>query len=104
MILAIGFARCLDRNVRFFCVADCQQVLENVIEPALQRLSADQLEQPVASKDIFLEQLKKLLSDVVERLQERPVIVAHTENTFDGSGVRRLLANKFELDKVRDQS
>lgn len=77
-------------------------VLENVIEPALQRLSADQLEQPVASKDIFLEQLKKLLSDVVERLQERPVIVAHTENTFDGSGVRRLLANKFELDKLLD--
>jgi hypothetical protein len=28
------------------------------------------------------------------------VIVAHTENHYDGSGVKRLLANKFELDKV----
>jgi len=24
----------------------------------------------------------------------------HSENTFDGSGVKRLLSNKFELDKV----
>jgi hypothetical protein len=76
--------------------------VDNVVEPALQRLSADQLEN-TASRDVFFEQLKKLLGDVVELLQEQPVIVAHTENTFDGSGVRRLLANKFELDKVHDQ-
>lgn len=76
-------------------------VVDNVIEPALQQLSADQLEQP-ASQNAFFEQLKKLLSNITERLQEQPVIVAHTENTFDGSGVKRLLANKFELDKLLD--
>lgn len=65
----------------------------------MQKLPAGQLEQP-ASQDIFLEQLKKLLSNIAERLQEQPVIVAHTENTFDGSCVKRLLDNKFELDKV----
>lgn len=37
---------------------------------------------------------------VANRLKEQPVIVAHSENTFDGSGVKRLLSNKFELDKV----
>ncbi|XP_062216186.1 uncharacterized protein LOC133916514 [Phragmites australis] len=76
-------------------------VTENIIEPALQQLPADQLEQP-ASRDGFFQQLKKLLGAIAERLQEQPVIVAHTENTFDGSGVKRLLANKFELDKLLD--
>ncbi|VAI07705.1 unnamed protein product [Triticum turgidum subsp. durum] len=78
-----------------------EQVVENVVEPALQQLSADELEQP-SSRDVFFEQLKKLLGSVADQLQERHVIVAHTENTFDGSGVRRLLGNKFELDKLLD--
>lgn len=76
-------------------------IADNIVEPALKQLPADQLEQ-TASRDVFFEQLKKLLGDVTERLQEQPVIVAHTENTFDGSGVRRLLSNKFELDKLLD--
>jgi len=76
-------------------------IVDNVVDPALQRLSVDELEQK-ASKDFFVEQLRKLLGHVAERLQEQPVIVAHTENTFDGNGVRRLLANKFELDKLLD--
>lgn len=77
-------------------------VVENIVEPALQQLPADRLEQPAASRDGFLQQLKMLLGAVAERLQEQPVIVAHTENTYDGSGVKRLLANKFELDKLLD--
>ncbi|OEL30209.1 hypothetical protein BAE44_0008774 [Dichanthelium oligosanthes] len=76
-------------------------VVKNIVEPALLQLPADQLEQP-ASRDGFFLQLKKLLGAVAERLQEQPVIVAHTENTYDGSGVKRLLANKFELDKLLD--
>ncbi|TVU31227.1 hypothetical protein EJB05_22906, partial [Eragrostis curvula] len=36
------------------------------------------------------------------RLQQHPVIVAHTENTFDGSGIRKLLSNKFQVDKLLD--
>ncbi|KAL5217320.1 hypothetical protein ABZP36_018004 [Zizania latifolia] len=76
-------------------------VVDNLIESALKQLPAGQLEQP-ASQDVFFEQLKKLLSNITERLQDQPVIVAHTENTFDGSGVKRLLDNKFELDKLLD--
>lgn len=76
-------------------------IVDNVVAPALEQLSADQLEQP-ASRDVFLEQLKELLGNMAQRLQDQPVIVAHTENTFDGSGIRRLLANKFELDKLLD--
>ncbi|CAN6307281.1 unnamed protein product [Urochloa humidicola] len=75
--------------------------VDNIIEPALQQLPADQLEQP-ASRDGFFQQLKMLLGAVADRLQEQPVIVAHTENTYDGSGVKGLLANKFELDKLLD--
>ncbi|KAF8718897.1 hypothetical protein HU200_025213 [Digitaria exilis] len=74
-------------------------VAENIIEPALQQLLADQLDQP-ASRDGFFQQLKKLLGAMAERLHEQPVIVAHTENTYDGSGVKRLLGSKFELDKL----
>jgi hypothetical protein len=74
--------------------------VDNIIDPALLQLPADQLDQP-ASREGFFEQLKKLLGAIAQRLWEQPLIVAHTENTFDGSGVRRLLANKFELDKVQ---
>ncbi|KAF8683535.1 hypothetical protein HU200_044448 [Digitaria exilis] len=74
-------------------------VAENIIEPALQQLPADQLDQP-ASRDGFFQQLKKLLGAMADRLQEQPVIVAHTENTYDGSGIKRLLGSKFELDKL----
>lgn len=45
-------------------------------------------------------EFKKVASAVAEHLKEQPVIVAHSENTFDGSGIKRLLSNKFELDKV----
>ncbi|TVU31237.1 hypothetical protein EJB05_22917 [Eragrostis curvula] len=76
-------------------------VAENIIEPALQELRADQLDQP-ASQDAFFQEFKKLLGIVIQRLQQHPVIVAHTENTFDGSGIRKLLSNKFEVDKLLD--
>ncbi|XP_066396185.1 uncharacterized protein [Miscanthus floridulus] len=78
-------------------------VAENIVEPALQQLlPADQLEQQPASRDDLFQQLKKLLGAIADRLQEQPVIVAHTESHYDGSGVKRLLANKFELDKLLD--
>ena len=73
--------------------------MSNIVEPALQSLPADRLEQP-ASQDTFFEEFKKLLNNIIQCLQEHPVIVAHSENTFDGSGIKRLLSNKFELDKV----
>ncbi|CAL9158930.1 unnamed protein product [Musa hybrid cultivar] len=75
-------------------------VITNIVEPSFQSFSSDLLEQP-ASQDI-LENFKKLLGNVIRRLQEHPVIVAHSENTFDGSGIKRLLSNKFELDKLLD--
>ncbi|KAL5223647.1 hypothetical protein ABZP36_010286 [Zizania latifolia] len=74
-------------------------VMENVIEPALQELHADKLEQPV-SQGVFFQEFRRFLAIITRRLQEHPVIVAHTENTFDGSGIKKLLSNKFELDKL----
>ncbi|GJN08456.1 hypothetical protein PR202_ga26376 [Eleusine coracana subsp. coracana] len=79
--------------------ASDEWVVGNIIEPALLQLPADQLDQP-ASREGFFKQLEQLLCAIAERLKDHPVIVAHTENTFDGSGVKRLLANKFELDKL----
>ncbi|XP_040384367.1 uncharacterized protein LOC102721485 [Oryza brachyantha] len=76
-------------------------VMENVIEPALQELHADNLEQPV-SQEAFFQEFKKFLAVIMQQLQGHPVIVAHTGNTFDGSGIKKLLSNKFELDKLLD--
>ncbi|KAK3029028.1 hypothetical protein RJ639_040080 [Escallonia herrerae] len=72
-------------------------VMSNIVEPALQSCST-LLEQPIR-QDTFLLHLKKVAECVAQHLKERPVIVAHTENTFDGSGIKRLLSNKFELEK-----
>lgn len=74
-------------------------MVSNIVEPAIQELFSNQPDIP-ATQDAFLENFKKLLVIITRRLQEHPVIVAHTENNFDGSGVQRLLANKFELEKV----
>lgn len=74
-------------------------MVSNIVEPAIQELFLNQPDIP-ATQDAFLENFKKLLVIIIRRLQEHPVIVAHTENNFDGSGVKKLLANKFELEKV----
>ncbi|CAL4932975.1 unnamed protein product [Urochloa decumbens] len=76
-------------------------VVENIVDPAMQELSSDQLDHPV-SQGAFFQEFKKFLGLITRRLQQHPVIVAHTENTFDGSGIRKLLSNKFELDKLLD--
>ena len=69
------------------------------MEPALQSWDGNDQEKPV-SQETFLEEFKKVAEPVAQNLKEQHVIVAHSENTFDGSGIRRLLSNKFELDKV----
>jgi len=74
-------------------------VMENVVQPALQSCAGHDLDKPV-SQETFLVEFKKVAEFVAQHLKEQPVIVAHSENTFDGSGVRRLLSNKFELDKI----
>lgn len=68
------------------------------MEPALERLG-DSLHETV-SQETFLAKFKRASENVVGLLKEQPAIVAHSQNTFDGSGIRRLLSNKFELDKV----
>ncbi|CAL1385108.1 unnamed protein product [Linum trigynum] len=75
-------------------------VLSNILEPSLQLLADQELNKPAAAQETFLAAFKKAAECVAQRLKEHPVIVAHTENTFDGSGIRRLLSNKFELDKM----
>lgn len=73
--------------------------MSNVVEPVLE-CDVDQLEKPMCDQGAFLEEFEKVAERLIQRLKEQPVIVAHTENTFDGSAIRRLLSNKFELDKA----
>lgn len=65
----------------------------------MQKLSSDLLDQPI-SQEAFFQEFKKFMGILARRLQQHPVIVAHTENIFDGTGIRRLLSNKLEFDKV----
>ncbi|XLU92957.1 hypothetical protein S245_007309, partial [Arachis hypogaea] len=77
-------------------------VFSNIVEPVLLSQGGPDWDKPLASEnqETFLEGFKKVALCVAERLKEQPVIVAHSENTFDGSGVKRLLSNKFEFDKT----
>lgn len=75
------------------------QVFNNIVKPALESCSSHRQEQPI-SQEIFLEEFCEFLKNVAQHLKDQPAIVAHTENTFDGSGIKRLLSNKFELEKV----
>ncbi|KAL2254816.1 uncharacterized protein LOC105169721 [Sesamum indicum] len=77
-------------------------VKSNILDPALESLG-DALQQPV-SQETFLAEFKRAAENVVQLLKEQPTIVAHSQNTFDGSGIRRLLSNKFELDKTLDSA
>ncbi|PON55117.1 Parvalbumin [Parasponia andersonii] len=74
-------------------------VVSNILEPALQQCAGHDWEKPV-SQETFLVEFKKAVENVAQHLKEQPVIVAHSENTFDGTGIKRLLSNKFELDKT----
>ncbi|CAH9057234.1 unnamed protein product [Cuscuta europaea] len=77
-------------------------VMRNIVEPAVGRCSTTVNE--LVTKDAFVVEFKKVAENVAQCLKERPVIVAHTENTFDGSGIKKLLSNKFEFDKTLDSS
>ncbi|TYK12154.1 hypothetical protein E5676_scaffold106G00920 [Cucumis melo var. makuwa] len=74
-------------------------VMSDIIEPALESCAAGENWDKPVSQEIFLFEFKRAAEHVAQRLKEQPVIVAHSENTFDGSSIRRLLSNKFELDK-----
>lgn len=71
--------------------------MSNIIEPSL----GGALNEPVA-QDTFLAEFKRTAENVARLLKEQPAIVAHSQNTFDGSGIKRLLSNKFELEKVSE--
>ncbi|KAL1190230.1 hypothetical protein V5N11_016619 [Cardamine amara subsp. amara] len=78
-----------------------QWVLSNIVEPIVEScLDEDDKREKSISQERFLEAFKRVVERVAQRLNEQPVIVAHSENTFDGSGIRRLLSNKFEFDKA----
>ncbi|KAJ4716708.1 Calcium-binding EF-hand [Melia azedarach] len=78
-------------------------VMSNIVEPAIQSCGIDEQGKPV-SQETFLVEFKKLAECVAQHLKEQPVIVAHSENTFDGTGIKRLLSNKFELDKTMNSA
>lgn len=91
---------CRDTVVFMIMCFIFHKVISNFVEPALLSCDGhDDWEKPV-SQETFLVEFKKAAKGVAQHLREQPVIVAHSENTFDGSGIKRLLANKFELDKV----
>ncbi|XP_073156964.1 uncharacterized protein [Henckelia pumila] len=73
-------------------------VMCDIVEPALQSLGGI-FEQPV-SQETFFAAFQRSVEGVSRILKEKPVIVAHSQNAFDGSGIRSLMANKFELDKA----
>lgn len=73
--------------------------MSNIVEPVLESCHGEDWEKSV-SEEAFLVEFKKVAECVAKRLKEQPVIVAHSENAFDGSDIKRLLSNKFELDKV----
>ncbi|XP_059654030.1 uncharacterized protein LOC132300808 [Cornus florida] len=75
-------------------------VMNNMVEPALQSCGGVN-EQPI-SPEVFLAEFQKVAERMAQRLKEQPVIVAHSESTFDGSSIKRLLSNNFELDKTLD--
>ncbi|WCJ34630.1 Calcium-binding EF-hand family protein [Euphorbia peplus] len=75
-------------------------VKSNIVEPILQSYCEEDPVDKSISQETFLVEFKKVAQRVAQRLKEEPVIVAHSENTFDGSGIKRLLSNKFELDKT----
>ncbi|KAL2537731.1 Calcium-binding EF-hand family protein [Forsythia ovata] len=77
-------------------------VANNIVEPAIKSLCIEP-QQPV-SQETFLVKFKRATENVVQHLKEQPAIVAHSQNTFDGSGIKRLLSNKFELDKTMDSA
>ncbi|XP_051146730.1 uncharacterized protein LOC127262193 [Andrographis paniculata] len=75
-------------------------VMANILEPALETAGVCHDSQPSLEK--FLSEFRTSAENVVQLLKEQPAIVAHSRNIFDGSGVRRLLANEFELNKSLD--
>ncbi|KAG9154640.1 hypothetical protein Leryth_023052 [Lithospermum erythrorhizon] len=75
-------------------------VMSNVIEPAIQSCGGVP-HQPV-SQEVFLAEFKRVAERLARHLREEPVIVAHSESTYDGSGIKRLLSNKFEFDKTME--
>lgn len=75
-------------------------VMSSVLEPALESSIGENKEQQGFSQETFLVEFKKVLENIAERLKEKPVIVAHTENAYDGSAIKNLTSNKFETDKV----
>ncbi|ERN18735.1 uncharacterized protein LOC18447103 isoform X2 [Amborella trichopoda] len=76
-------------------------VTSKVIEPALEA-NASCLEERNVTQEGFVESLKKVIESIALHLKEDPVIVAHSGNTFDGSSIKRLLSNKYELDKAME--
>ncbi|CAI9764354.1 unnamed protein product [Fraxinus pennsylvanica] len=72
-------------------------VVSNIVEPALKSLG-DVSRQPVSQATLLVE-FKRAIESVAQHLKEKPAIVAHSQNTFDGSGIKKLLSNKFELHK-----
>lgn len=74
-------------------------VMSNIVQPVLKSLANEHEEHPI-TQEMMLEEFKKVAETLAQLLKEQPVIVAHHEQAYDGSGIRRLLSSKFELNKA----
>ncbi|KAK4258512.1 hypothetical protein QN277_004954 [Acacia crassicarpa] len=79
--------------------ASDSSVFNNIVDPALQSQAGPDWDDPI-SQEIFLTDFRKVVLRVAEHLNRQPVIVAYSQNTFDGTGVKRLLSSKLELEKT----
>lgn len=77
-------------------------VMSNIVEPSLQSSDDNYDHKQPLSQETVLVEFRKVVESVAQHLKEHPVIVAHTENTLDGSAIKRLLSTELELDKSLD--
>ncbi|XP_051132983.1 uncharacterized protein LOC127252722 isoform X2 [Andrographis paniculata] len=74
-------------------------VKNNLVEPSMEFLEDEDV-----SQGAFLAGFSRAAERLARRLKEQPATVAHSQNVFDGSGIKRLLSNKAELDQAMESA
>ncbi|KMZ64209.1 Calcium-binding EF hand family protein [Zostera marina] len=79
-------------------------VIINITGPAMDCVKIGDHPMKHSMQQTFVDEFRKVVANIAGRLEQHPVIVAHSEKTFDGSSVRRLLSDQTEFDKVKKNS
>lgn len=75
-------------------------VIINITGPAMDCVKAGCQPMKRSMQQTFVDEFRKVVVNIAGRLEQHPVIVAHSEKTFDGSSVRHLLSDQTEFDRV----